>query len=1641
MLLLVLSCICLLSTCQGFNPLFAFESTKASEDGKTLARLHLPSAQDGLIFQPRIAVPIYDRVIDKFTVFKNGLVALDDESVRNFPNNYPENTVSNGKRLQTLNGRYLSVFTSVNNGPSGTITVREINPNDKDSLGCVNTKQLERINRLIHLRYPTEESTFMPQSITLITWENMTNDHYGILRSNSFGLAILTNGSRSYAIFQYWQIQWPEQDKVVSHALPPEAGVFMTNPHGFQLPRSGHSVDTTQWTNETNVALPGEWLIPLYDAPVESDERVEWLPKIAEEFLESIHTTCHVRAQHDDFNLEEAIVRRIPKTGGLSSDLMNDSPTDSSFGLVTEPTELEPYHYTDEWDEDYDYGMGGAGTQPNNDSFWASYHEELKNQFSDTVEPTASESEMHSTVGTRAMTNLPEIIPETVQPLGLYDGDSDRVHTVEPEITSKTYIPLEENFASEVYDHRYKSESPSTYAERCDAATECKVQDSECYRVQGMACCVCRDQYYGSGNKQCWADDQDYHFVFQGNLTAKWSQDGNSFSLPIYLDIQNGRSKRSSSGVRDGQVDDPNYQTVRLFTPMFHILNALIATSCRNAFSIFNTLVNSLQPHGSPSTVEVTNTDGPISLIKRAYREANSVTGTVDRSYYASYRLDNYGRVIFPEHLVKFVAETRGTTEEETSMDEMDVRWSAIADITAGSGEDSTANCLTQPEGPVSQDQTTYIRMLDRGYCGEDCSSSQNGCNLFCVDIPLISAHEPDACSCIRCTGEGEVCRPDGGSYSCDCGPGLRRMEDRTCRADPSLPDIPLPEEQCGPVRCHQHARCIDTQQGLCQCLPGFRGDGQVRCEDDPCARCLQNEVCVNDVCRPTGVNLCEGIRCGKQAFCRDGACVCNAGYTGDPMVECIEERELCAGVQCHRFGQCYENRCYCSHGYVGDGVNFCDVHTEDPCDGVRCAANANCRDGRCTCVTGYEGDGYTQCLPSQDKCANVQCHSLAQCYDGQCRCQEGYDGDGYRECRPKGRCTDEDCHPYAHCVTDRCQCKPGYEGDGYTKCRQIQSVTPKECGDCRGIPLKELAQCIDGRCVCATGFIEAHPGVCMECVQSNCHPDALCQPTQRYNNAYSCQCKSGYSGDGVKMCEPGDRSGTGVDPTCGGGCHVRNAECNRASGRCECRRGYDGDGQTKCSWNCQLCVPDAICDRENERCNCKPGYYGDGQAYCEKIPTRPDLVRVHITGQGDVMRVADIEKPLVLNCYVTTNDESVTGQWTQPKGSQPAVITINRLDNGTEISLRIVKPAMTDAGRYFCRASQAEAFIDVVIEETAVPYDIFLTSDDGILKVRSSGQNSSIATLWNLAENNKYGRVAMVTDCNTQRVIYTSDYGHEIRVGDAHAKQKELSTISIYQSQVSRFRNLAVDPPSGNIYSWDEAFGKLVVLNPAKPHMLYTLDSITSLKQGDAIRFAGLALHSSQGLLYWATFTDGWMPNGTIQVASMNGQNEKQLIQLDGEPLALSLSPSYDNTDNSAGRLCWIQRSITNMFALATEMHCARLSVDGRQILMKERLRQFNPTEEPSWGMVHHRGTVLWTDASRPVFYSANPARRVHVRLVCCSNRFQAIAALAKCNPAMSNACGYSNGRCRYFCLPNEDNRSRTCVCPDSEVGCHKEV
>ncbi|CAH8480869.1 unnamed protein product [Schistosoma margrebowiei] len=1683
--------------------------------------------EDHFTYELQYPIPIYETLIKKINIRKNGLLALDSISDDNLPPNYPVNTSITNQRLQDFDGRYLSIFSSVNDGKRGRISVTEIDLLSPSKLPCVERMQIDRLIKFIHLSY-IEESELKAQYIVHILWENMTNAYLINQKANTYGMIIISNGICSYAFMQYIKIEWNENDVAENLALPPESGIFMRPFGGYQLPRSSQAVEPNIWLTETNIALHGEWLVPLYKSENIAKINVKNLSAVASEFVASLTSVCegslHSRKSNNETPSDTVVIKNV------NIDNTSEEPIARTQSFKRALESLENYDLNVSAN-DYSYGM----TENVPKAAWNILRDETEfsgvdpidqNEMNILPENETANNFYHESnqrvVDNEEYTPTDTITTQTYYPLGRYDGDEERQEIHEPLIVPVTIHPLgdEDDGEEDIIDNKeeYKSvnETFSNSLVKCDAVSECSSHNTECYRVDNAACCVCSDGFYGAGDAKCWSEVNDHKFSFSGSLTTRFGIENTSSPLLIYLDIQHGSLRRSSSGIRGGRTNDRIYSTMRLITPVFHILNSMVSSPCENipkrerVYNLF-TLGNGLQrpfkvlfqfdiervgkftiqavlelhdfTTGAYANgviqLEAFSTES-LNLLDQSYIEAYSASDKPDKTYYANYKIDDHGRVVFPEQTVKFIVEHRDSNEISNFPEEINVHWSAVAE---------SESCLLKQVSSIPKNKSYYIRLKDRGYCSEDCSSPDGTCNLFCVDEPLLLATEPSPCDCVTCDRHGEVCRPEGASYRCECGQGLKLMPDNTCQAT-SLVDVTnYLGVQCGSVNCHTHARCIDPNQAFCQCLPGYRGDGVSHCESDPCSKCRRNEICENGICIASGVDLCEGIQCGEQAFCQDGACVCTPGYTGDPVVKCYEERELCAGVQCHRFGQCYENRCYCSHGYVGDGVNFCDARANDPCDGVRCAANGRCQDGRCVCdpgytgdgynecreaegvklcgnvqchqyatcdrgqcrcVTGYDGDGYSDCRPvTEDRCANVRCHENAKCDDGYCRCKEGFEGDGYSECRRKSEdlCRAEQCHQFARCVEGQCRCLDGYEGDGYQMCNIIPGATSADCGNCNGIPFKEIAQCVGGRCVCARGFIEVQAGVCMECVQDNCHQDAVCRPDDRFNGAYSCHCKSGFTGDGVSVCKPESvgredaTSSQAIDPTCGGGCRIRNAECDRYTGTCKCRSGYDGDGERGCYWNCKLCHPSAICDRENERCICPSGYRGDGQTFCEQIPVRQDSIKVRIMGEGEVMHITDISHPLELRCFVTGSDQSYSGQWIQPHSAQEPIVTKTRQQDGYEISLRINQPTITDSGRYECRAGNVAAFIDVNVEESAIPFTVLLTSDDGILMTQSTDSNVTKATLWNIAENNKYGRVSMVGDCNSQRIIYTSDYGHTIRWGNSNSGQNKLVTKEIYTSQINRFRNLAVDSLSGNVFAWEEAFGKIMVFNPNKPNIHYTLESLHSLTSSEQQNFAGLALHSTLGLMYWAIYTDGWRPNGTIQVASMSGENEEQLLQLTGEPLAISISPATPVNGNSAGKLCWMQRSSKGMFGLVTELHCARLGQTGREILTNEKIREFSPSEEPSFGMTQYKGTLLWTDASKTVYYSINPDRRIRVRYVCCSNRFQAISVLGDCPQASTNPCTYSNGRCRYICLPNDGGRSRTCVCPDNEPGCHKEM
>ncbi|CAH8482855.1 unnamed protein product [Schistosoma haematobium] len=2101
--------------------------------------------EDHFTHELQYPIPIYETLIKKITIRKNGLLALDSISDDNLPSHYPVNTSITNQRLQDFDGRYLSIFSSVNDGKCGRISVTEIDLLSPSKLPCVERMQIDRLIKFIHLSY-IEESELKAQYIVHILWENMTNAYLINQKANTYGMIIISNGIRSYAFMQYIKIEWNENDVAENLALPPESGIFMRPFGGYQLPRSSQAVEPNIWLTETNIALHGEWLVPLYKSENIAKINVKNLSAVASEFVTSLTSVCEGSLHSHKSNNETPSDTVVIKNVNIDNTSEEPIARTQSFKRALESFDNYDLNVSS---NDYSYGM----TENVPKAAWNILRDETEfsgvdpidqNEVNILPENETEDNFYHESnqfvVDNKEYTPTDRITTQTYYPLGRYDGDEERQEIHEPLIVPVTIHPLgddddgEEDTVDNKGEYKSVNETFSNSLVKCDAVSECNSHNTECYRVDNSACCVCSDGFYGAGDAKCWSEVNDHKFSFSGSLTTRFGIENTSSPLLIYLDIQHGSLRRSSSGIRGGRTNDRIYSTMRLITPVFHILNSMVSSPCENipkrerVYNLF-TLGNGLQRpfkvlfqfdiervgkftiqavlelHDFTTEayasgviqLEASSTES-LNLLDQSYIEAYSASDKPDKTYYANYKIDDHSRVVFPEQTVKFIVEHRDSNEISNFPEEINVRWSAVAE---------SESCLLKQVSSIPRDKSYYIRLKDRGYCSEDCSSPDGTCNLFCVDEPLLLATEPSPCDCVTCDRHGEVCRPEGASYRCECGQGLKLMPDNTCQAT-SLVDVTnYLGVQCGSVNCHTHARCIDPNQAFCQCLPGYRGDGVSHCESDPCSKCRRNEICENGICIASGVDLCEGIQCGEQAFCQDGACVCTPGYTGDPVVKCYEERdrcfqvrchpnaqcynnechcvegfqgdgyydckpevydpcsevrchpyakcrkgnceclpdyygdgyhvckprnydpcdyvqchqygycingscqcrtgfegngyydcrriqvdpcshvqchydatchngvctckdgyigdgyrecrpretdlchhiqchpyaqcengqchciegyigdgyydchvrdpctgvkchqygecisgrchclrgyegdgyydcrqtvtdpcsnvqchpngycrngrclclngyegdgyyecrpvhndpcigvqchskaecqngycrclngyegdgfhycyamqddpcssmrchinakcsdgecrcldgyqgdgkhycdpiqqdqcqnirchefancqngrcqcnagyegdgywecksiksELCAGVQCHRFGQCYENRCYCSHGYVGDGVNFCDARANDPCDGVRCAANGRCQDGRCVCDPGYTGDGYNECREAEGVklCGNVQCHQYATCDRGQCRCVTGYDGDGYSDCRPvtedkcsrvrchpDAQCTDgycfcptgfegdgyyeckritqdsdpcarirchpqaqceygfcrckngykgdgywncqpiqsdlcraEQCHQFARCVEGQCRCLDGYEGDGYQMCNIIPGATSADCGNCNGIPFKEIAQCVGGRCVCARGFIEVQAGVCMECVQDNCHQDAVCRPDDRFNGAYSCHCKAGFTGDGVSVCKPEsvDRedatSSHAFDPTCGGGCRIRNAECDRYTGTCKCRSGYDGDGERGCYWNCKLCHPSAICDRENERCICPSGYRGDGQTFCEQIPVRQDSIKVRIMGEGEVMHITDISHPLELRCFVAGSDQSYSGQWIQPHSAQEPIVTKTRQQDGYEISLRINQPTITDSGRYECRAGNVAAFIDVNVEESAIPFTVLLTSDDGILMTQSTDSNVTKATLWNIAENNKYGRVSMVGDCNSQRIIYTSDYGHTIRWGNSNSGQNKLVTKEIYTSQFNRFRNLAVDSLSGNVFAWEEAFGKIMVFNPNKPNIHYTLESLHSLTSSEQQNFAGLALHSTLGLMYWAIYTDGWRPNGTIQVASMSGENEEQLLQLTGEPLAISISPATPVNGNSAGKLCWMQRSSKGMFGLVTELHCARLGQTGREILTNEKIREFSPSEEPSFGMTQYKGTLLWTDASKTVYYSINPDRRIRVRYVCCSNRFQALSVLGDCPQASTNPCTYSNGRCRYICLPNDGGRSRTCVCPDNEPGCHKEI
>ncbi len=90
----------------------------------------------------------------------------------------------------------------------------------------------------------------------------------------------------------------------------------------------------------------------------------------------------------------------------------------------------------------------------------------------------------------------------------------------------------------------------------------------------------------------------------------------------------------------------------------------------------------------------------------------------------------------------------------------------------------------------------------------------------------------------------------------------------------------------CGP---YSQCRAVNDH-AICSCLSGYFGRPP-NCHPECISNsdCPADKSCMNQMCS----DPCPGI-CGYNARCHvvnhNPICSCNAGYTGDPFVRCVEE-------------------------------------------------------------------------------------------------------------------------------------------------------------------------------------------------------------------------------------------------------------------------------------------------------------------------------------------------------------------------------------------------------------------------------------------------------------------------------------------------------------------------------------------------------------------------------------------------------------------------------------------------------------------------------------------------------------------------------------------------------------------------------
>ncbi|VDK54743.1 unnamed protein product, partial [Anisakis simplex] len=493
-----------------------------------------------------------------------------------------------------------------------------------------------------------------------------------------------------------------------------------------------------------------------------------------------------------------------------------------------------------------------------------------------------------------------------------------------------------------------------------------------------------------------------------------------------------------------------------------------------------------------------------------------------------------------------------------------------------------------------------------------DCDSCKNGFILHkgqCTDIDECANPDTNVCHA------DAICKNIAGSFICECQPGFK---------GDGFHCVDIDECQRNP--CHPQATCINFPGSFtCKCPNGWDGDGIDECINPNDKSCLDKKA----VCKRTEHTACMSVRLDELV----SVCECDANYRYNNQTG-----------QCEDIDECEENR-----------------HSCDPSTSICINTDGGYR---CECADGYEGVGGICVDVNECSRGLAGCNIAAKCANHigsvGCKCASGYTGDGI------------DCIPIS---SDAASTQSACTSKWIEMCRaenktcHIDDEDVPQCGSCLS-----GHQPVGGQCLPINGL-----GNCADPVKNDCDPNAECVDV--HPGRHFCTCKPGYIGDG-KHCDDVDEC------SLPGVCDAA-ADCHNTNGsfRCICQPGYSGNGfkcvRTKnakggpnCHLDAEMCHKKASCQLDGT-CKCIVGYGGDGITSCE-----PEASTTNAGGRVEIStttETADVGYERTSNTATTSEEilsttESIThGEATSTEGTETTTEVYSSIstieDDGTVVS------------------------------------------------------------------------------------------------------------------------------------------------------------------------------------------------------------------------------------------------------------------------------------------------------------------------------------------------------------------------------------